>query len=107
MAIAALRQFLENDSEGFRRLENIISESQCAKTYLPSLSLDEIERLFEDKRSFDTSEEIFAEGDKGDGVYLIQTKSDLAYRFMSCVCLPMFRHILRMSTLYSKVKKEF
>jgi CRP-like cAMP-binding protein len=39
--------------------------------------------------------------------YLIQTKSDLAYRFMSCVCLPMFRHILRMSTLYSKVKKEF
>jgi len=170
IAIAALRQFLENDSEGFRRLENIISESQCVKTYLPSLSLDEIERLFEDKRSLDTGEEIFAEGDKGDGVYLIlegkvwvitftpdfqevvlgeleagqifgemaliddkprsasvvpltpcrlafmpkekfdyliQTKSDLAYRFMSCVCLPMFRHILRMSTLYSKVKKEF
>jgi CRP-like cAMP-binding protein/sugar phosphate isomerase/epimerase len=170
MAIAALRQFLEDDSEGFRRLENIISESQCAKTYLPNLSPDDIESLFEDRRDFEVGEEIFAEGDKGDGAYLIlegrvwvitftpdfqevvlgqletgqifgemaliddkprsasvvpltrcrlafmpkakfdyliQTKSDLAYRFMSCVCLPLFRHILRISTLYSKVKKEF
>jgi CRP-like cAMP-binding protein len=39
--------------------------------------------------------------------HLIQTKSDLAYRIMSSVCLSIFRHILRLNTLYLKVKKEY
>ena len=170
MAISTLRDFLESDLEMVKRLERIISEDQFVKTTLPNLSLDDIDRLFEDKRTSNPGEEIFAEGDRGDGVYfildgkvrvitfasdlkeivlgelgtgqifgemalidykprsasvipplpcklafmskkkfdhLIQTKSDLAYRFMSSVCLSIFRHILRLNTLYLKVKREF
>lgn len=132
--------------------------------------MDDIESLFTEKRAFEQYEEIFAEGDTGDGAYfildgsvsviaftsdfkeivlgelgagqifgemaliddkpqsasvipirtckvafmsrkrfdyLIQIKSDLAYRFMSSVCLSIFRHILRLNTLYLEVKKEF
>ena len=170
MAIITLRHLLESELKGVKTLEDIISESQFVKTALPNLSLDEIETLFEEKRTFGPDEEIFAEGDRGDGVYvilhgkvriitftsdfkeivlgeleagqifgemalidnnprsasvipftpcevafmskkkfdhLIQTKSDLAYRFMSSVCLSLFRHVLRLNTFYLKVKKEF
>ena len=170
MAIITLKHFLESDLERAKRLENIISESQFVKTSLPNLSLEDIEKLFVEKKTFKLGEEIFAEGDTGDGVYfildgsvsvitftsdfkeiilgeleagrifgemalvddkprsasvipirtckvafmsrkqfdyLIQIKSDLAYRFMSSVCLSIFRHILRLNTLYLKVKKEF
>jgi len=170
MAIIALRDFLEGDMERAKRLEEIISDAQFLKIPLPHLSLDDIERLFEEKSTFNPDEEIFVEGDTGDGVYLIldgrvrvmtfandfkeivvgeleasqifgemaliddrprsasvipltpckvafmsrkkfdhliQTRSNLAYRFMSSVCLSMFRHILRLNTLYLKVKKEF
>jgi CRP-like cAMP-binding protein/sugar phosphate isomerase/epimerase len=169
-AMITLRHFLESDLGEDQRLENMISQSQFVKTSLPNLSLDDIEKLFVDKRAFGTDEEIFAEGDTGDGVYfilggkvrvitlggdlkevvlgeleagqifgemaliddkprsasvipstpcevafmskkkfdyLIQTKSDLAYRFMSSVCLSIFRHTLRLNTFYLKVKKEF
>ena len=170
MAIITLRHFLESDLQGAQMLEDIISESQFVKTALPNLSLDEAESLFEEKRAFGQDEEIFAEGDTGDGVYVIldgkvriitftndfkeivlgelgagqifgemalidnnprsasvvpftpcevafmskkkfdhfiQTKSDLAYRFMSSVCLSLFRRVLRLNTFYLKVKKEF
>jgi len=170
IAIMTLMHFLESDLERVKRFEDIISESQFVKTSLPNLSLDYIERLFEEKMTFGPDEEICAEGDTGDGVYfildgkvrvitftsdlkeivlgelesgqifgemalidgkprsasvipftpcevafisrkkfdhLIQTKSDLAYRFMSSVCLSIFRHILRLNTLYLKVKKEY
>jgi CRP-like cAMP-binding protein len=170
MAIITLRHLLESDLQGVKTLEDIISESQFVKTALPNLSLDEIESLFEEKRTFGPDEEIFAEGDTGNGVYvildgkvrvitftsdfkeivlgeleagqifgemalidnnprsasvipftpcevafmskkkfdhLIQVKSDLAYRFMSSVCLSLFRHVLRLNTFYLKVKKEF
>jgi len=169
-AMITLKHFLGSDLERVKRLENIISESQFMKTSLSNLSLEDIERLFTEKRSFDPNEEIFAEGDTGDGVYiildgkvrviiftsdfkeiilgeleagqifgemaliddkprsasvvpftpcklafmsgkqfnyLIQTKSDLAYRFMSSVCLSLFRHILRLNAVYLKAKKEF
>jgi len=169
-AITTLRHFLEGNLETVKRLEDIISEAQFLKTSLPSFSSDNMESLFEEKRAFGPDEEIFAEGDAGDGVYfildgevrvatfssdfkeivlgeletghifgemaliddkprsasvvsltpceaafmsrkkfdyLIQTKSDLAYRFMSSVCLSIFRHILRLNTLYLKIKKEF
>jgi CRP-like cAMP-binding protein len=169
-AILTLRDFLESDLEMVKRLEDIISEAQFVKTTLPNLSLDDIERFFEDKRISNSGEEIFAEGDRGDGIYfilegkvrvitftsdfkeivlgeleagqifgemalidykprsasvipvvpcklafmskekfdhLVQTKSDLTYRFMSSVCLSIFRHILRLNTLYLKVKREF
>jgi CRP-like cAMP-binding protein/sugar phosphate isomerase/epimerase len=170
MAITTLRHLLESDLQGVKTLEDIISESQFVKTALPNLSLDEIESLFEEKRTFGPDEEIFAEGDTGNGVYvildgkvrvitftsdfkeivlgeleagqifgemalidnnprsasvipftpcevafmskkkfdhLIQIKSDLAYRFMSSVCLSLFRHVLRLNTFYLKAKKEF
>jgi len=170
IAIMTLMHFLESDLERVKRFEDIISESQFVKTSLPNLSLDYIERLFEEKMTFGPDEEIFNEGDIGNGVYfildgkvrvitftsdfkeivlgelesgqifgemaliddkprsasvislvpckiafmsktkfdhLIQTKSDLAYRIMSSVCLSIFRHILRLNTLYLKVKKEF
>ncbi len=170
MAIIALRHFLESDLERVKRLEDIITDSKSLKTSLPNLSLDDIESLFTEKRAFEQDEEIFAEGDTGDGAYfildgrvrvitfaedfkeivlgeleacqifgemaliddkprsasvvpitkcklafmskkqfdyLVQIKSDLAYRFMSSVCLSIFRHILRLNTLYLKVKKEF
>ena len=170
MAITTLSHLLESDSQGVKTLEDIISESQFVKTALPNLSLDEIESLFEEKRTFGPDEEIFAEGDTGNGVYvildgkvrvitftsdfkeivlgelkagqifgemalidnnprsasaipftpcevafmskkkfdhLIQIKSDLAYRFMSSVCLSLFRHVLRLNTFYLKAKKEF
>jgi len=170
MAIITLRHFLESDLQGAKMLEDIISESQFVKTALPNLSLDEIESLFDEKRAFGQDEEIFAEGDTGDGVYvvldgkvriinlandfkeivlgeleagqifgemalidskprsasvipftpcevafmskrkfdhLIQTKSDLAYRFMSSVCLSLFRRVLMLNTFYLKAKKEF
>lgn len=169
-AILTLRDFLESDLEMVKRLEDIISEARFVKTTLPNFSLDDIERFFEDKRISNPGEEIFAEGDRGDGIYfilegkvrvitftsdfkeivlgeleagqifgemalidykprsasvipvvpcklafmskekfdqLIQTKSDLTYRFMSSVCLSIFRHILRLNTLYLKVKREF
>ncbi|MBW2310548.1 MAG: hypothetical protein DRG87_03990 [Deltaproteobacteria bacterium] len=38
---------------------------------------------------------------------LMQTKSDLAYAFMSSVCLSIFRHIVRLNGWYLMVKKEF
>lgn len=170
LAITNLRYFLESDLEKVERLENIISDSKSLKISLPNLSLDDIESLFTRKMAFKKDEEIFAEGDTGDGVYfildgkvnvitfekdfkeivfgelgagqifgemaliddkprsasvipittckvgfmpkeqfdyLIQIKSDLAYRFMSSVCLSIFRHILRLNTLYLKVKREF
>ena len=170
IAIMTLMHFLESDLEKVKRFEDIISESEFLKTSLPNLSLDYIERLFEEKMTFGPDEEIFNEGDTGNGVYfildgkvrvitftsdfkeivlgelesgqifgemaliddkprsasvislvpckiafmskkkfdhLIQTKSDLAYRIMSSVCLSIFRHILRLNTLYLKVKKEF
>jgi CRP-like cAMP-binding protein len=170
IAIMTLMHFLESDLESVKRFEDIISESEFVKTSLPNPSLDYIERLFEEKRTFGPDEEIFNEGDTGDGVYfildgkvrvitftsdfkeivlgelesgqifgemaliddkprsasvislvpckiafmskkkfdhLIQTKSDLAYRIMSSVCLSIFRHILRLNTLYLKVKKEY
>ena len=168
--LRTLRHFLESDLEGVKMLEDIISESRFVKTALPNLSLDDIETLFEEKRTFGPDEQIFAEGDTGDGVYvvldgkgrvitltrdfkeivlgelgegrifgemalidnkprsasvipstpcevafmskrkfdhLIQAKSDLAYHFMSSVCLSLFRHVLRLNTLYLKAKKEF
>ena len=170
LAITSLRGFLESDLERVKRLEDIITDSKSLKTSLPNLSLDDIESLFTEKRAFEQYEEIFAEGDTGDGAYfildgrvsvitfakdfkeivlgeleagqifgemaliddkprsasvipittckvafmpkkqfeyLIQIKSDLAYRFMSSVCLSIFRHILRLNTLYLEVKKEF
>ncbi|MFB0532578.1 MAG: cyclic nucleotide-binding domain-containing protein, partial [Desulfatiglandales bacterium] len=170
IAITTLRHFLESDLEGVKMLEDIISESRFVKTALPNLSLDDIESLFEEKRTFGPDEQIFAEGDTGDGVYvildgkvriitltrdfkeivlgelgegrifgemalidnkprsasvipstpcevafmskrkfdhLIQAKSDLAYRFMSSVCLSLFRRVLMLNTLYLKAKKEF
>ena len=39
--------------------------------------------------------------------HLMQTKSDLAYVFMSSVCLSIFRHIVRLNWWHLKVKKEF
>jgi CRP-like cAMP-binding protein/sugar phosphate isomerase/epimerase len=170
IALTALKQLLENDLERAKRLENIISESKFIKTSLHSLSSEDVETLFPEKKFFDTGEEIFAEGDKGDGAYiilngkirvigftsdfkeillgelesgqifgemaliddkprsasvvtttpskvafmskkqfnnLVQTKSDLAYRFMSSVCLSIFRHIMRLNAGYLKAKREF
>ena len=170
IAIKTLRHFLESDLERVKRLEEIISENQFIKISLSILSLEDRERLFAEKRVFNQDEEIFVEGDTGDGAYfildgkvrvitfnsdfkeivfgelgegqifgemaliddkprsasvipittckvafmsrkqfdyLIQIKSDIAYHFMSSVCLSLFRHILRLNTLYLKVKKEF
>lgn len=166
IAVSALSHFLEKDVEGAEMVETIISESQWIRISQPRLSLGEIEGLFEERRSLDTDEQVFAEGDPGDGVYLIldgkvriitlspdfqeivlgdleaghifgemaliddrprsasavplspcrlafmsrkkferlvQAKSDLAYRFMSSVCLGIFRHIMRLSALYRRV----
>jgi len=170
IAIKTLSLFLESNLERVKRLEEIISENQFVKISLSTLSLEDRERLFAEKRVFNQDEEIFVEGDTGDGAYfildgkvrvitfnsdfkeivlgelgegqifgemaliddkprsasvipltpckvafmsrkqfdyLIQIKSDIAYHFMSSVCLSLFRHILRLNTLYLKVKKEF
>ncbi len=170
MAIEALSDFLEGDSEGGRRLEGLVSESSFLKISLPALPNVEIERMFKKRIPFEPGERIFMEGDKGDGVYfmlegrvkvviftkdsreiilgeietgqvfgemalidgkprsanvvsvskckmgfmsreqfdfLIQTKSDLAYSFMSSVCVALYRHLLRLNEVYLKVKREF
>jgi CRP-like cAMP-binding protein/sugar phosphate isomerase/epimerase len=36
----------------------------------------------------------------------IEARSDLAFRFMGFICLSLFRHILRLDSLYSDIKKE-
>jgi CRP-like cAMP-binding protein/sugar phosphate isomerase/epimerase len=71
VAVSALSHFLQKDRDGAEMVETIISESQMMSISQLKLSLDEIKGLFEQQRSFDTDEDIFAEGDPGDGVYLI------------------------------------
>ena len=170
MALITLKHFLESDLERVKRLEDIISESKFIKTSLHGISSNDIEKLFPVDKSFDINEGIFAEGDKGNGAYiildgkvrvisftsdfkeillgelgsgqifgemalidnkprsasvitvaptkvafmsrkqfdnLVQAKSDLAYRFMSAVCLSIFRHIMRLDADYVRAKKEF
>lgn len=53
------------------------------KTSLPNLSLDDIESLFTEKRAFEQYEEIFAEGDTGDGAYFILDGSVSVIAFTS------------------------
>jgi CRP/FNR family cyclic AMP-dependent transcriptional regulator len=169
-AISTLRYLSESEHESARRVEKLLTESQFLKASLAKLSSEDIRDLFSETRSFRPDEEVFAEGDKGDGVYfilqgkvrvitfsndlreivlgdlgkghifgemaliddkprsasvvttmdcklafmsrvqfdhLMQTKSDLAYAFMSSVCLSIFRHIVRLNGWYLKVKKEF
>jgi CRP-like cAMP-binding protein/sugar phosphate isomerase/epimerase len=170
IAVVTLKRFGAHEMESVKRLEDIIAESQLVKDSLAGFSGDDIRELFTEMRRFAVDEEIFAEGDIGDGIYyifegkvrvlsltsdlkeivlgdlgaghifgemaliddtprsasviplgpcemgfmsrsqfeyLIQSKSDLAYSFMSCVCLTIFRHILRLNTMYLKVKREF
>jgi CRP-like cAMP-binding protein/sugar phosphate isomerase/epimerase len=170
VAISTLRYLSESEHESARRVEELLTESQFLKASLAKFSGLDIRDLFSETRRFHPDEEIFAEGDIGDGVYyilqgkvrvitfsddlreivlgdlgkghifgemaliddkprsasvvpitacklafmskgqfdrLIQTKSDLAYAFMSSVCLSIFRHIVRLNGWYLEVKKEF
>lgn len=71
VAISTLRYLSESEHESAGRVEKLLTESQFLKASLAKLSREDIGDLFSEERSFRPDEEIFAEGDIGDGVYLI------------------------------------
>ncbi|MBW1861719.1 MAG: cyclic nucleotide-binding domain-containing protein [Deltaproteobacteria bacterium] len=169
--INALNLIMDGNKKEIPGVDHIIqSEIKSKKELLSTLTQKETKSVFKELKIFNKDDLIFAEGDRGEGAYLIlegkvkavtfskdyeeivlgelgkdeifgemaliddrprsasivtvtpckvgfvdkqefnefiETRSDLAFRFMAFICLSLFRRILRLDRIYADTKKAF